>query len=824
MSRGLLRIYLGAAPGVGKTFAMLGEGRRRRDRGTDVVVGFVETHGRVHTAAEIADLEIVPRRQVNYRGQVFEEMDLPAIIARAPELVLVDEMAHTNVPGLEHDKRWQDIEALLDAGIDVLSTVNLQHLESVNDVVARITGVTQRETVPDAVVRTAEQVELVDMTPEALRRRLAHGNVYPAERVDAALANFFRVGNLAALRELALLWLADRVDDDLAAYRDRYGIAQPWETRERVVVGVTGQEGADRVVRRAARMATRMRAELVGVTVRRDDGLTSSHNLQLDRVIKLLAELGGRYVEVVSTDVATALIRVARAENATQLVIGASQRSRLQRLWSGSIVRNAVAAAGGDIDVHVIGVPAAEAGQEGHRSRPRLPAGVPRRRVVGALIIGLVAFPLLTAILVPVHSRPGTLPMALTGYLLIATIVAAIGGLMPGLLAGVTAFLISNWEFTPPFHTLTIADARDALALVTMLVTATTIALLVDAGARRNVRAARAARDARALARIAAHISQGQSTPDSLLVEVLDAFSLSGAELRSDLGETLVSVGTMTDPHVTFPLDEQRNLIVAGGMADADSRELLRGVASQLLTVLDRQALERAAAERVQLAEADSLRSALLAAVSHDLRTPLAAIKASTSTLISVGDSVSQDDRQELLQGADLAADQLTTLIEGLLDLGRINEGAVDLVLEDVDVASAVDSAVREVAGAHTIQRTGDEDATAHTDETLLVRIVANLISNALAHGAPPIIVDIGHSPRGVAVRVIDHGSGIDVRERDRVFEPFQRQGDVAQGRGLGLGLAISRGLSNALGAELAVEDTPGGGCTMTLTLPVVGD
>ena len=240
-ARGRLRIYMGYAAGVGKTFAMLSEGRRRRDRGTDVVIGFVETHGRAHTQEQVADLEVVARLEVEYRGSAFEEMDLDAILRRAPEIVLVDELAHTNVPGGRHEKRWQDVEELLDAGIDVISTVNIQHLESLNDVTERITGVRQRETIPDEVVRRADQQELVDMTPQALQRRMAHGNVYPPERIDAALSNYFREGNLGALRELALLWVADRVDDALQDYMRDHGIEGPWETRERILVGVSGR-------------------------------------------------------------------------------------------------------------------------------------------------------------------------------------------------------------------------------------------------------------------------------------------------------------------------------------------------------------------------------------------------------------------------------------------------------------------------------------------------------------------------------------------------------------------------------------------------------
>src|SRR3954452_12957175 len=304
MARGEVRVYLGAAPGVGKTFSMLDEGWRRHQRGTDVVVAVVETHGRAHTQAQLRDLEVIPRRTIRYRDAELTEMDLDAVLDRRPEVALVDELAHTNVPGSRNEKRWQDIKELLDAGINVISTINIQHLESLNDVVEKITGVAQRETVPDVVVRQADQIELVDMSPEALRRRMSHGNVYPPERVNAALSNYFRLGNLGALRELALLWVADRVDHSLDDYRARHGIVEPWETRERVVVAVTGAPGGEALIRRAARIAGRNRGELVGVHVTSADGLRSPKPAgELERYRDLLAELDGTYHEVTGDDV-----------------------------------------------------------------------------------------------------------------------------------------------------------------------------------------------------------------------------------------------------------------------------------------------------------------------------------------------------------------------------------------------------------------------------------------------------------------------------------------------------------------------------------------
>src|SRR5690349_7622693 len=304
-SRGQLRVYLGAAPGVGKTYKMLEEGHRRHDRGTDVVIGFVECHSRRHTETLVAGLEVVPRRTLTYRGKTFTEMDVDAVLARRPQVALVDEMAHTNVPGSRNAKRWQDIQQLIDAGITVVTTVNVQHLESLNDVVAQITGVPQRETVPDAVVRQAEQIELVDMTPEALRRRMAHGNIYGPDKVDAALGNYFRVGNLTALRELALLWVADKVDDQLDRYRAEHHIDATWEARERVVVALTGGPEGDTLIRRAARIAARTKgADVLAVHVTRNDGLISGSQANLTLQRTLVESLGGTYHQVVGADIA----------------------------------------------------------------------------------------------------------------------------------------------------------------------------------------------------------------------------------------------------------------------------------------------------------------------------------------------------------------------------------------------------------------------------------------------------------------------------------------------------------------------------------------
>ena len=355
MARGQLRIYLGAAPGVGKTYAMLAEAQRRRARGTDVVVGLLETHGRKLTATMAEGLEIVPRRTMTHRGATFTEMDLDAVLARHPEVALVDELAHTNVPGCRNPKRWQDVDELLDAGINVITTLNIQHLESLNDVARQITGVEQHEKLPDEIARRADQIELVDMTPEALRRRMVHGNVYPPNRIDAALTHYFRPGNLTALRELALLWLADRVEEGLQRYRAEHGIATPWETRERIVVAVAGEDDDEKVIRRAARIAARTPgSDLLAVHVVSDDGLAVGHDEGLETQRALVTSLGGSFRLLPGADVADALLSFARAENATQMVLGASRRSRLITLIAGKSIPTRLARRAEHIDVHLV--------------------------------------------------------------------------------------------------------------------------------------------------------------------------------------------------------------------------------------------------------------------------------------------------------------------------------------------------------------------------------------------------------------------------------------------------------------------------------------
>ncbi|HWB38313.1 MAG TPA: DUF4118 domain-containing protein, partial [Rugosimonospora sp.] len=526
MSHGQLRVYLGAAPGVGKTYRMLEEGQRRHERGTDVVVGFVETHARPHTAALLDGLEVLPRKQISYRGATFTEMDVDAVLARRPDVALVDELAHTNVPGSRNAKRWQDIQELLAAGITVVTTVNIQHLESINDVVAQITGVPQRETVPDGVVRQAEQIELVDMAPEALRRRMAHGNIYRPEKIDAALGNYFRVGNLTALRELALLWLADKVDEQLDDYRAQHRITRTWETRERVVVALTGGPEGETLIRRAARVAARTKgADLLAVHVVRNDGLTGADPALLARQRVLVENLGGSYHQVVGDDVPAALLDFARGVNATQLVLGASRRGRFAQLLTPGVGVTTTRDSG-SIDVHLVTHEQVGRG----RLAVAVRSGLTRRRRLLGYLLAVVGLPVLTALLTRAHAEL-SLPSDLLLFLGWVVVVALVGGLLPALLAAVAGFLLLNWYFVPPVHRFTIAERENVLALLVFLAVAVAVAATVDRAARRTTEAARAHAEAETLSTLAGSVLRGSAALPALLDPLREAFNLTGVSL-----------------------------------------------------------------------------------------------------------------------------------------------------------------------------------------------------------------------------------------------------------------------------------------------------
>ncbi|WP_326550264.1 DUF4118 domain-containing protein [Micromonospora sp. NBC_01813] len=838
MPRGELRIYLGAAPGVGKTYAMLEEAHRRAERGTDVVIGFVETHGREHTAAMIGGLETVPRRTITYRNTQFTEMDLDAILARRPEVAVVDELAHTNVPGCRHEKRWQDIQELCDAGITVLTTVNVQHLESINDVVAQITGTTQRETIPDAVVRAAEQVELVDMTPEALRRRMAHGNIYRPDKIDAALGNYFRVGNLTALRELALLWLADKVDEQLDAYRAQQGISATWEARERVVVALTGGPEGEALIRRAARISARSKgADLLAVHVARSDGLAGADPAQLARHRVLVESLGGTYHQVLGTDIPAALLDFARGVNATQLVLGASRRGRFAQLFSRGVGVTTTALSG-PIDVHLVTHPEAGRGRPG----PTVPAALSRRRQLYGFALTVAGLPALTALLKALPDL--TLTSDILIFLASVVGVALVGGLWPALLAALGGSLLLNWFFTPPFYTLTIAERDNWLALGVFVGVAVAVSWIVDVAARRTREAARASADAQTLATVAGNVLRGQRPLPALLERLRETFALRAVSVL-ELVETaggrpdrareeaawriVASVGEApaTNPdagETAVPVDERLTVVLCGRRLEAADRRIIEAFAAQAAVALRQERLAAQAATARPLAEADRMRTALLAAVSHDLRTPLASAKAAVSSLRSRDVDFDSEDRDELLATADESLDRLSRLVVNLLDMSRLQAGALGITAVMIGLEDVVPRALDEL-GPPAADVTTDIPAdlpAATADPGLLERVLVNLVSNALRHsppGRPPAITASAHAGQ-VELRVIDSGPGIPEDQWDHVFLPFQRLGDRDNTIGVGLGLALSRGLAEAMGGSITPETTPGGGLTMVLRLP----
>ncbi|GIG61790.1 sensor histidine kinase [Longispora fulva] len=841
MTRGQLRVYLGAAPGVGKTYKMLEEGHRRRERGTDVVIGYVETHGRPLTAAMAEGLEAVPRKDMTYRGAAFTEMNLDAVLARAPQVALVDEMAHTNVPGSTHTKRWQDIAALLDAGISVITTVNIQHIESLNDVVEQITGITQRETIPDSIVRGAEQIELVDMTPEALRRRMAHGNIYQPDKVDAALGNYFRPGNLTALRELALLWLADKVDDQLERYRAEHGIQSTWETRERVVVALTGGPEGETLVRRAGRIADRTKgSDLLGVHVTRSDGLTGADPAHLARQRTMLEDIGGTYHEVVGDDIPTALLDFARGVNATQLVLGASRRGRFAQIFSPGVGVTTTAESG-SIDVHLV------THEESKRGRLRIAAraGVPTRRRIAGYLLAAVGLPVMTLGLTLGRDQL-SLPSDILLFLAAVVGIALVGGLWPALAAAVVASLLLNWFFTPPIHQWTISDRENVLALVVFLVVAAAVAVAVELAARRTAEAARARAEAQILSTVAGGVLRGNRPLTALLEQLLEAFTLRSVTLLErrpdtpigpdrqrdpDAWRIVATVGgtpcaTPADGDVDVVVDDDLSLVLCGHTLAASDQRIVEAFAAQAAVALRQERLAEQAAAAGPLAEVDRLRTALLRAVSHDLRTPLASATAAVSSLRSTEVEFSPEDRAELLATADESLERLGRLVENLLDMSRLQAGALGMHIEAVSpgeiIARSVDDlGVRSLAVAVHLPEDVPE---MRADATLVERVLVNLLANALRYSPPdrpPMVTASAHAGQ-VQIRVIDHGPGIPESDRDRVFLPFQRFGDRDNATGVGLGLALSRGLAEAMGGTLTPETTPGGGLTMTLSLPAV--
>ncbi|MBZ6092755.1 MULTISPECIES: sensor histidine kinase [Streptomyces] len=830
MGRGKLRIYLGAAPGVGKTYAMLAEAHRRVERGTDCVVALVEHHGRSRTEVMLSGLEQIPRREVEYRGTAFTELDLDAVLARAPRVALVDELAHTNVPGVRNAKRWQDVEEMLAAGIDVVSTVNIQHLESLGDVVESITGVRQRETVPDEVVRRADQIELVDMSPQALRRRMAHGNIYQPDKVDAALSNYFRPGNLTALRELALLWVADRADEYLQQYRSEHRVSKIWGSRERIVVGLTGGPEGRTLIRRAARLAEKgAGGEVLAVYIARSDGLTSASPKELAVQRTLVEDLGGTFHHVLGEDIPAALLDFARGVNATQIVLGSSRRKAWQYVFGPGVGATVARESGADLDVHIVtheevakgrGLPVARGARLG------------RSRIVWGWFTGIGGPVLLTLLLSAVHLG---LANDVLLYLALTVAAALLGGLYPALASAAVGSLLLNWFFTPPVNRITIADPRNILALAIFVGVALSVASVVDLAARRTHQAARLRAESEILSFLAGDVLRGETSLETLLERVRETFGMESAALLEREGDVAPwtcagragsgpPVDRPEDADVDMPVGDHMALALTGRVLPAEDRRVLAAFAAQAAVVLDRRRLREEADRARALAEGNRIRTALLAAVSHDLRTPLAGIKAAVTSLRSDDVAWSEEDRAELLEGIEEGADRLDHLVGNLLDMSRLQTGTVTPLIREIDVDEVAPMALGGVPEGSAELDIPETLPMVAVDAGLLERAMANLVENAVKYSPAGRAVLVAASALAdrVEVRVVDRGPGVPDEAKDRIFEPFQRYGDAPRGAGVGLGLAVARGFAEAMGGTLNAEDTPGGGLTMVLTLRAV--
>ncbi|WP_210082453.1 sensor histidine kinase KdpD [Mycobacterium sp. OAE908] len=828
--RGELRIYLGAAPGVGKTYAMLGEAHRRLERGTDLVAAIVETHGRKKTAELLDGIDMVPPKSIEYRGKRFGELDIEAVLKRQPQVVLVDELAHTNTPGSKNPKRWQDVEELLDAGITVISTVNVQHLESLNDVVTQITGIEQQEKVPDEVVRAADQIELVDITPEALRRRLAHGNVYAPERVDAALSNYFRRGNLTALRELALLWLADQVDAALEKYRAENQITDTWEARERVVVAVTGGPESETLVRRASRIASKSSAELLVVHVVRGDGLSGVSAPQMGKVRELAMSLGATLHTVVGDDVPSALLDFARDENATQLVIGTSRRSRWARIFDEGIAASVVQQSG-KIDVHMV--------THEHAGRSSVLARLtPRQHHAMSWLAAVVVPSAICALIVygldPYLGIGGESAIFFIGVLT----VALLGGVAPAVLSAVLSGLLLNYFLVEPRYTFTIAEPDSAVTIVVLLLVAIAVSALVDGAASRSREARHASQEAELLALFAGSVLRGADL-DTLLERVRETYSQRAVSLLREGTGIVGCVGK--DPCVDVDTadsaievgDDEFWLLMAGRKLAARDRRVLSAVAKQAAGLVKQRELTEEAGKAEAIAQADELRRSLLSAVSHDLRTPLAAAKAAVSSLRSDDIDFSAEDTAELLATIEESVDQLTALVGNLLDSSRLAAGVLRPELQRVYLEETVQRALLAISkGVTGFRRQGldrvkvdVDDAVVMADSGLLERVLANLIDNALRYAPDsPIRVTAGQVGDRVLIAVIDEGPGIPRGSEEQLFAPFQRLGDHDTSIGVGLGLSVARGFVEAMGGTISATDTPGGGLTAEIDLAAPKD
>ncbi|WP_036294377.1 sensor histidine kinase KdpD [Methylosinus sp. PW1] len=848
--RGKLRVFLGAAPGVGKTYAMLARARALKTDGVDVVIGLVETHGRRETEALTEGLEILPRRKIEYRGRTLEEFDVDAALARHPALIVVDELAHTNAPDSRHPKRWQDVEELLDSGVDVWTALNIQHLESLADVVSRIAGVAVRETVPDRVLQDAADVVLVDVTPDELLQRLREGKVYVPDMARRAVQNFFTPRNLTALRELALRRTAERVDDQMVDYLRQNAIEGPWATSERLLVCVGSDRLSEFVVRAGARLATGLNAPWIALHLERagEEEQDAERARRVDEALRLAERLGATVERVFGHDLAGEALRFARRENITQIVVGRSRAGLLARLWRKSLTDEIVRRSD-DIAVQVITESRAKAEEE-PRPRKALSVNGEFWRGVGATLAS-VAFATFVAWPLDVWLHLPNL-----GMIFLASVVfcALAAGVWSAVAASILSFFAFDFFFVDPRYELTVSQAHEFLSLLVYTFVAIVTGTLAGR-VREQSRAMRArAEAAQSLFEFSRKLSSAASLDEVMWAAAMHAQKALDAKsavlLAPDDGELTIAAawppidqldakeagaarwayeraepaglrsGTLPNIRFAFrPLATTRGVVAVIGLEPKNAQEtpsaqnerMLTAILEQTAIAVDRALLVGESVRAAALEENEKLRTTLLASLSHDLRTPLASITGAVTSLRQLGDRLADTDRLDLLVSIEEEAARLSRFVVNLLDMSRIESGALAPRRELVDVGDAVRSAMersrKEFPQLKVSASLAPDLPAIRGDAGLLGQIVFNLLDNAHKYGGGQASVYARRDGDELLLTVTDEGPGVKAADLDRIFEKFYRGGRV-DGRkaGTGLGLSICRGLVEAMGGSIVAQ------------------
>ena len=863
-SRGKLKIFLGYAAGVGKTYAMLEAAHQRQQQGVDVVIGYIETHDRADTEALVPGLEILPRREVEYHEIKLPELNTDAVIKRHPELVLVDEFAHTNAPGSRHPKRYLDVDDILDAGIDVYTTLNVQHLESMNDVVAQVTGVIVHETVPDKVLDEASEIEVIDLPPDELLNRLKEGKVYVPEQAKQAIEKFFRKGNLSALREMSLRRAAERIDSQMRNYMRTRAIQGPWAVAERLLVYVSPSPLSEKLVRTTRRLSDELNADWFAVHV----DLTSKPDLNptnIERVAKtmqLAEDLGARTRTLIGSSIPESVLAYAKKHNVTKIVVGKPIRPRWLDRLSGSIVDQLIYASGA-IDVYVISEqPDIKPVNTTEEFRPHSPYW---RYLIALLMVVLTTF-----IGHLIHTRLE--PVNLVMLYLVNTMVAAVYlGRGPALLTSILGVLAFDFFLVPPYLTLAVSDTQYFITFIGLFLVSFVVSSLTartqkqaEAAIQREAhtsalytlgRDLTSATDLHQVAEIViSHISQVFGRDVAIFLPengTLKLFAATG-DYAPDANEMAVAtwsfehdqpagVGTDTLPAVSLrcqPLKTARGQIgvlgihpkESGKFLSPDQRQTFHAFANQAALAVERASLAEQARHSELLQATEKLQAALLNSISHDLRTPLVSITGALSSLREESLNINQEGRDSLLETAYGEAERLNRLVANLLNMTRLEANAIHLRLEPCDIQDAIGSALNQLE-----ERLGNKPIVVTIPEglplvsldfALFGQVLVNVIDNAVKYSPKDsqIDIDVTQTEKTISIHVCDRGIGIPEEDLERVFDKFYRVSRPESVNGTGLGLAICKGIVEAHGGQISAANRQGGGTVITITLPKVND